>query len=265
MQVHVTMKSASAKTGPIPVSTTEKSSCPVDCQVRDACYAASGPLALHWAAVSNGTRGTSWGQFRDTVAAMPAGKSRRHNQAGDLPQIDGTVDAVKLGQLVAANAGRRGFTYSHAPRRRVDCMDPPRQCMGLHGQSIGQRFIGCRLFGRSKRGPRGRRAAQHDHDQHDHASGPRRGYLPSDAARRCELRHVPALPAPARGDCGLSRPWHQKTGYRYQAARPNARLRWPRGGHAGAHCVRFNQRKVNYAKTNDCKIQRDRRAHRCAD
>jgi hypothetical protein len=27
--------------------------------------------------------------------------------------VGGTVDAVKLGQLVAANAGRRGFTYSH--------------------------------------------------------------------------------------------------------------------------------------------------------
>jgi hypothetical protein len=113
MQVHITMKSANAKTGPIPVSTTEKSSCPTGCAVRDACYAASGPLALHWAAVSAGTRGTSWGQFCDTVAAMPAGQLWRHNQAGDLPQIDGTVDAVKLGQLVAANAGRRGFTYSH--------------------------------------------------------------------------------------------------------------------------------------------------------
>jgi hypothetical protein len=77
------------------------------------CYAKSGPLALHWAAVSAGTRGTAWGQFCETVAAMPAGQLWRHNQAGDLPVAGGTVDAVKLGQLVAANAGRRGFTYSH--------------------------------------------------------------------------------------------------------------------------------------------------------
>ena len=113
MQVHMTMKSANAKTGPIPVSTTERASCPSDCKMKNECYAASGPLALHWAAVSNGTRGASWGQFCDTVAAMPAGQLWRHNQAGDLPQIDGTIDAVKLGQLVAANTGRRGFTYSH--------------------------------------------------------------------------------------------------------------------------------------------------------
>ena len=109
----MTMKSANAKTGPIPVSTTEQASCPEDCTMKKECYAKSGPLALHWAAVSAGTRGTSWGQFCDTVAAMPAGQLWRHNQAGDLPVAGGTVDAVKLGQLVAANAGRRGFTYSH--------------------------------------------------------------------------------------------------------------------------------------------------------
>jgi len=113
MQVHLTLKSANVKTGPIPVSTTEKASCPSNCAVRDACYAASGPLALHWAAVSNGTRGTSWGQFCETIAQLPDGQLWRHNQAGDLPAVGGSVDAVKLGQLVAANAGKRGFTYSH--------------------------------------------------------------------------------------------------------------------------------------------------------
>ena len=113
MQVHLTLKSANAKTGPIPVSTTERDSCPTDCAMRAGCYAASGPLALHWAAVSAGTRGTSWGQFVQAIAALPEGQLWRHNQAGDLPQAGGTIDAVKLGQLVAANQGRRGFTYTH--------------------------------------------------------------------------------------------------------------------------------------------------------
>ena len=113
MQVHLTMKSANAKTGPIPVSTTERDSCPADCNMRDACYAASGPLALHWNAVSAGARGTDWPTFTQTISQLPAGQLWRHNQAGDLPQTGGTIDAVKLGQLVAANAGRRGFTYSH--------------------------------------------------------------------------------------------------------------------------------------------------------
>lgn len=113
MQVHLTLKSANVKTGPIPVSTTEQASCPDDCTMKKECYAKSGPLALHWAAVSNGTRGTDWATFTATIAALPDGQLWRHNQAGDLPQVDGSIDAVKLGQLVAANTGRRGFTYSH--------------------------------------------------------------------------------------------------------------------------------------------------------
>jgi hypothetical protein len=113
MRVHLSLKSANVKTGPIPVSTTERDSCPDDCAIRSECYAASGPLALHWAAVSAGTRGTEWGQFCQSIEALPEGQLWRHNQAGDLPQIGGTVDAVKLGQLVAANRGKRGFTYSH--------------------------------------------------------------------------------------------------------------------------------------------------------
>jgi len=113
MNVHLTLKSANVKTGPIPVSTTEKDSCPVDCSLRSECYASSGPLALHWAAVSNGSRGTDWNTFCDTISSLPEGQLWRHNQAGDLPQSNGSVDAVKLGQLVAANQGKRGFTYSH--------------------------------------------------------------------------------------------------------------------------------------------------------
>jgi len=113
MNVHLTLKSANSKTGPIPVSTTEKASCPPDCAMRAGCYAASGPLALHWAAVSAGARGTDWSTFVGTIAGLPAGQVWRHNQAGDLPVANGSVDPVKLGQLVHANQGKRGFTYSH--------------------------------------------------------------------------------------------------------------------------------------------------------
>jgi hypothetical protein len=81
--------------------------------MRNECYADSGPLALHWAAVSAGKRGTDWATFCETIAALPDAQLWRHNQAGDLPVSGGTVDPVALGQLVAANIGKRGFTYSH--------------------------------------------------------------------------------------------------------------------------------------------------------
>ncbi len=110
---HLSLKSGNVKTGPIPVSTTSKATCPVDCAVRAACYAASGPLALHWSAVSAGTRGTDWSGFVGAISALPDGQLWRHNQAGDLPGNGHTVDPVALGQLVQANIGKRGFTYSH--------------------------------------------------------------------------------------------------------------------------------------------------------
>ena len=113
MQVHLTPKSANAKTGPIPVSTTERASCPPDCAMRAECYADSGPLALHWRAVSNGARGSDWPTFTKSIAALPDGQLWRHNQARDLPKKGGTIDPVKLGELVRANIGKRGFTYSH--------------------------------------------------------------------------------------------------------------------------------------------------------
>lgn len=112
-RVHLTPRSANVKTGPIPVSTTERATCPADCAMRAECYAAAGPLALHWSAVSDGARGTDWMSFVDAIAALPAGQLWRHNQAGDLPGDGRTVDPVALGALVAANRGRRGFTYSH--------------------------------------------------------------------------------------------------------------------------------------------------------
>jgi hypothetical protein len=63
--------------------------------------------------VSNGTRGTDWSTFVGAIAALPDGQLWRHNQAGDLPGDGHTVDPVALGELVCANIGKRGFTYSH--------------------------------------------------------------------------------------------------------------------------------------------------------
>lgn len=119
MHVHLTPKSRNEKTGPIPVSTTTASTCPPSCPFNNAneggCYAEAGPLALHWRKVTSGERGGSWSAFCDQIEALPAGTFWRHNQAGDLPGDGVTIDADKLGQLVEANAGKAGFTYTHYP------------------------------------------------------------------------------------------------------------------------------------------------------
>lgn len=114
-QVHLTLKSRNEKVGPIPVSTTEAQSCPKVCPFKKSgCYADGGPLALFWGKVSRGDAGVSWSEFCGQIAALPEGQLWRHNQAGDLPTADGVkIDREELDQLVTANAGKHGFTYTH--------------------------------------------------------------------------------------------------------------------------------------------------------
>jgi hypothetical protein len=115
IRYHLTPKSANEKTGPIPVSTTSAASCPPDCPFNNSqgCYAGSGPLALHWAAVTRGDRGNEFNDFCNKIAALPKGQLWRHNQAGDLPGNGLEIDGAALGDLVKANQGKRGFTYTH--------------------------------------------------------------------------------------------------------------------------------------------------------
>lgn len=116
LRVHLSPVSGNKKTGPIPVSTTSAESCPSDCPfMGSGCYAQSGPLAIHWKAVSRGERGMSWADFCLAIARLPAGVLWRHNQAGDLPHADGTIWREGLMNLVRANAKgkKRGFTYTH--------------------------------------------------------------------------------------------------------------------------------------------------------
>jgi len=47
------------------------------------------------------------------IEALPAGQLWRHAVAGDLWGDGENVDAAALGEVVRANQGRRGFTYSH--------------------------------------------------------------------------------------------------------------------------------------------------------
>lgn len=115
MIAHFQLVSDNSNTGPIPVTTSPAHTCP-DCPFKkNGCYADDGPLSLHWAQVSMGTRGVYWPSFLQRIADLPAGQIWRHNQAGDLPGFHNEIDTTKLAELVAANAGKRGFTYTHKP------------------------------------------------------------------------------------------------------------------------------------------------------
>jgi len=113
-QVSLTLKSGNGKTGPIPVSTSERSTCPTTCPFYDkGCYAKYGPAAIQWRKVSAAERGTSWDLFCEKIAELPNNQLWRHNQAGDLPHNEGNIAYLELRKLIDANQGRRGYTYTH--------------------------------------------------------------------------------------------------------------------------------------------------------
>ena len=91
---------------------TSRGTCPDACSLKWlGCYALYGMLGAHWRKVS--AEGDEWPAFCADVAALPEGQLWRHNVAGDLPGAEGAIDADALRELVAANAGRRGFTFTH--------------------------------------------------------------------------------------------------------------------------------------------------------
>lgn len=111
---HFTLASNNAKTGPIPVTTSSMSTCPSVCPLKgNGCYAEAGPLAWHWKAVSDGRRSISLGDVCARIAALPKHQLWRWAQAGDLPGDGKLIDWKGLKQIVKANTGRDGFTFTH--------------------------------------------------------------------------------------------------------------------------------------------------------
>jgi len=113
-RVAFTRVSQNVKTGPIPVSMTENTSCPPSCPFKkNGCYAESGSTNIHWLKLNRGEKGINWSEFCNEVRNLPRNQMFRHNVAGDLPGHGEQINQIELAQLVAANKGRRGFTYTH--------------------------------------------------------------------------------------------------------------------------------------------------------
>lgn len=112
------------KLGGLPTSSSSGSTCPDACALKGAgCYAEYGIGGAWWRALSSGKApprgggpiGITWGAFLEEVADLPPGQLWRHNLAGDLPGKGNRIAGAKLRELVAANEGRRGFTFTHKP------------------------------------------------------------------------------------------------------------------------------------------------------
>ena len=111
---HFVRVSANRKTGPIPITNTDASSCPPSCGLFNECYAKSGHVAIHWRKLGRDS-GLSLAQLCSYIRTLSGGQLWRHNVAGDLPGNGDSIDAAALQKIARANRGRRGFTYTHKP------------------------------------------------------------------------------------------------------------------------------------------------------
>ena len=103
-------ESANRKTGRLPTTYTPRETCPPSCpHYRTDCYAEGFHTRLAWNRVNRDGRDDlpAW------IASLKPGTLWRHAVAGDLPGRGETIDPVALGEIVRANIGRRGFTYTH--------------------------------------------------------------------------------------------------------------------------------------------------------
>jgi hypothetical protein len=106
--------STNSKTGPIAVITITEETCAEDCPFRDGpCYARSGPLRLHWLAVTRKERGEPWEALCGSVSRLPLKIMIRYGQAGDLPGDGVIIDHLALFKIAAAAQGRKMFGYTH--------------------------------------------------------------------------------------------------------------------------------------------------------
>lgn len=105
-----------SKTGPMPVTTSSKSTCPDTCPLKEkGCYAKYSFLGNYWTKLTKGEvkNSTDFAGLIKSIKKLSSGTLWRHNQAGDLPHNDGAIDRRKLEKLTAANTGKNGFTYTH--------------------------------------------------------------------------------------------------------------------------------------------------------
>ena len=115
MKTHFIPVSQNTKTGPIPVSITERASCWPSCALyENGCYAETDALAMHWHRVSSSLAGGSWAEFCARIAALKPGRLWRYAQAGDLPGCGAPIDGNLLQMLVAANTGKPVIAF-HKP------------------------------------------------------------------------------------------------------------------------------------------------------
>ena len=192
----LTLKSRNRKTGPLPVSMSNKDTCPPSCAMRKACYAVVGRLGLVWHKLGVGTlvNGSDFTAFCEKVKTLKV-STWRHNQSGDLAGRNNKLHRGRGLQLARANCAdgrsRGGYTYTHYSPLPVKGKVTP--AVAEHNRKVirdmnAQGFV-VNLSGDT---------IEHADQLADLGIGPVVTVLPMDAPRRMKTpkgRHVVTCPA----------------------------------------------------------------------
>lgn len=105
------------KLGFMATSISGEQTCPDSCALKASkmCYGKLGPLNWVWGKVSDGRNGMDWDSFIAAIRSLPKGHKFRHNQVGDLPGFNLSIDTVSLFQLAEASSHLQAYTYTHKP------------------------------------------------------------------------------------------------------------------------------------------------------
>jgi hypothetical protein len=105
--------SQNKKTGPIPVSSTDRGSCPDECSYKDSgCFGENAPLVFHWNKLNH--TGLTLDELCTRYEDLPRRQLARHNVVGDLPKReDGLINVDALERITAAASRIDLFAYTH--------------------------------------------------------------------------------------------------------------------------------------------------------
>jgi hypothetical protein len=109
--------SGNEKTGKMPVTSSDKKTCPDTCPLKggNGCYAENHYINQQWDKLTDGTMkaATDYNGLLKAIKRLPNGMLWRMNEKGDLSHNNGTIDTDRLSAIVTANKGKQGFTYTH--------------------------------------------------------------------------------------------------------------------------------------------------------
>jgi hypothetical protein len=111
MKFKLSLCADNKKTGPIPLVSSSKTTCPISCPLKDVCYAKFGHASIQWNNVER--LGGSYKKILQKIAKFPKNTLWRFGVYGDFYGNGRILNFQKMKDLVKANLGKRGYGYTH--------------------------------------------------------------------------------------------------------------------------------------------------------